>query len=416
MIRIVTVPWVLTAAFATCLFAPRAFADDKQVCTDAYGQAQTLRDAHKLTEAREQLRVCARAECPGFIAKDCAAWLKDVEPRIPSVVLIAKNAAGSDLVDVKVTVDGAPLATKLDGLAVDVDPGAHTFAFEAPDGKVEQKVVIAEGGKAQRVSVAFGAAGTAPVVTTTPGTGVAASAPVAAAAKPGAAPTPEAGSAPSKFDFFPKEPVDSGVSVSFRLGWGFPFGKINGNAPGGNGDTSLGGAATGQVAFWFDAGYLVNPYVYLGAHFSYGIVPVPSSAINGLCGDAGVSCSGGDVRVGADFQWRILGTSALQPWIGLGVLGYERINFSLTSLAGSVLGQGSAAQAFNGIEWVTPQVGFDYKIFPALSAGIFAGMTLSQYLGTSLSEGGVPMATSMYGNPLHGWVFLGGRVNYDLHL
>jgi hypothetical protein len=407
MIRIVTVPWVLSAAFATCLFAPRAFADDKQVCTDAYGQAQTLRDAHKLTEAREQLRVCARAECPGFIAKDCAAWLKDVEPRIPSVVLIAKNAAGSDLVDVKVTVDGAPLATKLDGLAVDVDPGAHTFAFEAPDGRVEQKVVITEGGKAQRVSVAFGAPGTAPVVTTTPGTGVAASAPVAAAAKPGAAATPQGGSAVSKFDFLPKEPVESGISVGFRIGYALPYGNATGGA---NGNLSYG--ANGQVPFWFDVGYLVNPYLYLGAHFSYGIVLVPGSFGDNVCSESAVSCTSGDVRFGADLQWRFLGPNVFQPWIGLSFLGYERIHGTLSNANTGA----SATQAFDGIEWVTPQVGFDYKIVPAISAGLFAGVSFSQYLGTSVVAEGEIEQTSMLGNPLHGWVFFGARVNYDLHL
>jgi hypothetical protein len=406
MIRIMTVPLAVAAAFASCLLASSAFAD-KQVCTDAYGQAQTLRDAHKLTEAREQLRVCARADCPDFIAKDCAGWLKDVEPRIPSVVLIAKNAAGSDLVDVKVTVDGAPVATKLDGLAVDVDPGAHTFAFEAADGKVEQKVVIAEGGKAQRVSVAFGAAGTAPVVTSTPGAGVAASAPVAAAAKPGAAATPQGGSASSKIDFLPKEPVESGVSVGFRIGYALPYGNATGGA---NGNLSYG--ANGQIPFWFDAGYLVNPYLYLGAHFSYGIVLVPDSFGDNVCSESAVSCTGGDVRVGADLQWRFLGPNVFQPWIGLSFLGYERIHGTLSNANTGA----SATQAFDGIEWVTPQVGFDYKIVPAISAGLFAGISFSQYLGTSVIAEGEIQQTSMVGNPLHGWVFMGGRVNYDLHL
>jgi hypothetical protein len=321
--------------------------------------------------------------------------------------LIAKNAAGSDLVDVKVTVDGAPLATKLDGLAVDVDPGAHTFAFEAPDGRVEQKVVITEGGKAQRVSVAFGAPGTAPVVTTTPGTGVAASAPVAAAAKPGAAATPQGGSAVSKFDFLPKEPVESGISVGFRIGYALPYGNATGGA---NGNLSYG--ANGQVPFWFDVGYLVNPYLYLGAHFSYGIVLVPGSFGDNVCSESAVSCTSGDVRFGADLQWRFLGPNVFQPWIGLSFLGYERIHGTLSNANTGA----SATQAFDGIEWVTPQVGFDYKIVPAISAGLFAGVSFSQYLGTSVVAEGEIEQTSMLGNPLHGWVFFGARVNYDLHL
>jgi len=391
------------ALAASCFVATTALADDKQVCSDAYKQAQTLRDAHKLTSAREQLRICGRAECPGFIAKDCAGWLKDVEPRIPSVVLVAKNAAGSDLTEVKVTMDGAPLVTKLDGLAVDVDPGVHVFVFEASDGKAEQKVVVTEGGKAQRVAATLGATGTAPIPTaTSPGTAVSG---LTAATTTTAPATPEAASGGHKIEFFPKQPVENGISVGFRIGYALPYGTANGTATG-----SLNNLASGQVPFWFDVGYLVNSYLYLGAYFSYGIVQTSSSSNTSDCAMPGVGCSAGDVRFGTNLQWRFLGPNAFQPWIGLGFLGYERIN---VSAAGN--GQ-TETFAYNGIEWVTPQAGFDYKIFPALSAGIFAGVSFSQYLGVSANFNGAPEFTSMDGNPLHGWVFLGGRVNYDLHL
>jgi hypothetical protein len=415
MIRTVTLPGVLGALAASCLLASTAMADDKQVCSDAYSKAQTFRDAHKLTVAREQLRICARAECPGFIAKDCAGWLKDVEPRIPSVVFVVKNAAGSDLVDVKVTMDGAPLVTKLDGLAVDVDPGAHTFDFEAPDGKAEEKVVVTEGAKAQRISVTFGAPGTAPAAASPPPPATTESTLSGATAAPAAATTPatapEATSS-SKIDFFAKEPVENGISASFRIGYDLPYGAANG----GTGNNNLSAAANGQINFWFDVGYLVNPYLYLGAYFSYGIVEVPgslgSSATTIGCSSSEITCSGGDVRFGADLQWRFLGPNKFQPWIGLGFLGYERFHVSEDLPSEGMSENG----AFDGIEWATPQVGFDYKIFPALSAGLFAGMSFSQYLGTSAVLDGMPQNSTMIGNPLHGWVFLGGRVNYDLHL
>src|SRR5580704_5018677 len=80
-----------------------AWADEKQACSDAYQLAQTLRDQHKLVKAREQLRVCAAATCPGFISKECTGWLKDVDARVPSVVLTAKDAAGADVTDARVT-------------------------------------------------------------------------------------------------------------------------------------------------------------------------------------------------------------------------------------------------------------------------------------------------------------------------
>lgn len=131
-----------------------ARADDKKVCSDAYEKAQSLRDEGKLVGAREQMRVCARTTCVKFIAKDCATWLADVESRLPSVVLAATDATGASVTEATVSMDGAVLTRQLDGHAVDVDPGKHTFTFALPDGSsIDQPFVVAEGQKAQRVAV-----------------------------------------------------------------------------------------------------------------------------------------------------------------------------------------------------------------------------------------------------------------------
>jgi hypothetical protein len=363
-----------------CLLASVARAQDKQTCNAAYQDGQVARDAHKLLKAREQLRVCASATCPGFITKDCSDWLKDLEPRVPSVVFTAKNAAGADVTDVKVTMDGAPLADKLDGIAVEVDPGPHTFGFEGGDGRVEQKVLVAEGTKAQHVAITFGTpGGAAPAVVVTPGVAT-------------AAPAAES-SGGSRI--FPAEGIDNGLSFSFRIGYGIAAGSVDGTT----GD-SLSNIASGQVPFWFDAGYLFNPYFYLGAYFSYGIL----TGLPTACGEANANCSGGSLRVGVDVQFRLLGKNKLQPWVGLGFLGYESGSFSATDVSFSV----------SGIEWVSPQVGFDYKFLSTLSAGPFLGVSISEYLGGS---GIVGTETGSLGSKaIHEWVFIGARVNFDLHI
>jgi hypothetical protein len=75
---------------------------------------------------------------------------------VPSFVLSARDAAGADLVDVKVTMDGTPIATTLDGRAVDVDPGLHTLVFEKADGtRVQTTAMAAERGKGKVVAVTF---------------------------------------------------------------------------------------------------------------------------------------------------------------------------------------------------------------------------------------------------------------------
>jgi hypothetical protein len=143
----------LGSAFAVpallALAAPSARADDaKKQCTAAYDQAQSLRDAHKLREAREQLRICSQPSCTAFIVKDCTEWLDEVERSLPTVVLSAKDGAGRDLLQVRVSVDGQPLAEVLDGKAVPVDAGPHTFRFEQADGaSATQQVLVKEGDK-----------------------------------------------------------------------------------------------------------------------------------------------------------------------------------------------------------------------------------------------------------------------------
>ncbi len=151
------------AAFAASSGATRALEagdgdgeSDKQVCVQAYDKAQTLRQDDELVASREQLLLCARGVCPGFIRKDCAMWLTEVDASMPTVVLSVKDAAGEDMLDVTVTVDGELLVTQIDGKAVSVDPGIHTFRFEAEGREpIEKDLVIHEAAKNRMIEVQF---------------------------------------------------------------------------------------------------------------------------------------------------------------------------------------------------------------------------------------------------------------------
>jgi hypothetical protein len=147
------------AVLLGCLLATPARADDKAACASAYTAAQSLRDARQLSKAREQLRICSRPSCTQFIARDCTTWLVEIESRIPSVVLAAKDASGADITKVTVSLDGRVIADKLDGRSIEVDPGQHTFSFALPDGRtIDQSMLVLEGQKAQRVGVTVPAA------------------------------------------------------------------------------------------------------------------------------------------------------------------------------------------------------------------------------------------------------------------
>lgn len=163
------VPALVTTALIPLIVTPARADGAPASCADAYTNAQTLRNDRKLLDARAALRICVQPTCKDFIVKGCTDWLAQVEASMPSVVPVATDAAGNDLPGVKVLMDGKVLLEKIDGRSVDVDPGTHTFSFEAPDGtKAEKEIVVAEGEKQKRVAVTLGPAATSTPAATPP--------------------------------------------------------------------------------------------------------------------------------------------------------------------------------------------------------------------------------------------------------
>src|SRR5580698_10702647 len=112
------------AAIMLCVslaaFPARAADPTKQECVEANDAAQDLRQSGKLRQAREKLAICASASCPSVVRDDCMQRLAELDSAMPQVVFSARDASGNDLVDVKVTIDGAPLVDRLDGSSVKV--------------------------------------------------------------------------------------------------------------------------------------------------------------------------------------------------------------------------------------------------------------------------------------------------------
>ncbi len=133
--------------------ADRAEGAAKDECITAYEQTQSLRKDGKLLASKAQAQICARAECPAILSKDCTKWSAELEASIPTVVFDAHSPKYTELVDVRVKENGATVAERIDGKSVHIDPGQHTFVFEmegAPP--VEKVVVVKEGEKNRRVS------------------------------------------------------------------------------------------------------------------------------------------------------------------------------------------------------------------------------------------------------------------------
>lgn len=147
---------VALASLTSLTAATRAAADDRQACVAASEKGQQLKNAGKLSEAREQLVTCSRNECPKLIQQDCTQWMSELLAALPSVVPGAKDRAGRDIVDVRVAVDGKVVAESLDGKAIVVDPGVHTFHFETKGAPpVDERVVVKPGEKNRLVTASF---------------------------------------------------------------------------------------------------------------------------------------------------------------------------------------------------------------------------------------------------------------------
>ena len=143
---------VATAASGAAYAGP----DERAECANAADQAQSLRDEGKYRRAREQMLVCARDVCPGPIKNDCGKWLGEVDRDAPSVVFGARDSKGTDVFDVKVSMDGATIQEKLDGKPVLVDSGEHTFKFESKEGNVkEERVLLRAAEKARLITATF---------------------------------------------------------------------------------------------------------------------------------------------------------------------------------------------------------------------------------------------------------------------
>jgi hypothetical protein len=147
---------IATAVLVASEHAALAGGPEVARCLAASEKAITLRKDHRLNEARAELAACARDVCPAEVRADCAQTLATVVATIPTIVLAPIGEDGSDLVEVRVTMDGKPFLDRCDGKAVPIDPGVHDFVLTKVDGKVAQKrVVIHEGERARRETVRF---------------------------------------------------------------------------------------------------------------------------------------------------------------------------------------------------------------------------------------------------------------------
>jgi hypothetical protein len=146
--------FAISFAFASRARAEERAPPSKQACVDAYVSGQRSRKAGKLLDARRGFALCGQTECPTQYASDCRRWRDEVDASIPGVVFDVRDRHGAAAIAVRVQMDGEELVSSLDGRAVAIDPGPHTFVFEMRgDAPRQVRTTVLEGAKAQRIEV-----------------------------------------------------------------------------------------------------------------------------------------------------------------------------------------------------------------------------------------------------------------------
>jgi hypothetical protein len=144
--------------------APPSAPPDKETCVDAFDRGQRAQSDRALRRALGDLILCAQESCPTVLRADCAGVLAEVRSALPTIVFAADDGNGHELTDVKVFAGAELIASKLDGRAIAVDPGAVELRFEVPGrAPLVTTRMIREGEKSRVVRVSLaGSAGAVP--------------------------------------------------------------------------------------------------------------------------------------------------------------------------------------------------------------------------------------------------------------
>ncbi|MDB5216976.1 MAG: uncharacterized protein JWO86_4903 [Myxococcaceae bacterium] len=97
-----------------------------------------------------------------MLRADCAGVLAEVRSALPTIVFAADDGNGHELTAVKVYAGAELIASKLDGRAIPVDPGAVELRFEVPgQPPLVTTRMIREGEKSRVIRISLGGAGAA---------------------------------------------------------------------------------------------------------------------------------------------------------------------------------------------------------------------------------------------------------------
>jgi len=120
-------------------------APSKTECARAFEEAQRLRNDARYLEANREVLTCTHTSCGAALSEECGKIYSELEAATPSVVFAARDSDGREVPSASVRVDEESGALGLDGKAVSLDPGKHSFVFEAEgfDPQIQSTVIRA---------------------------------------------------------------------------------------------------------------------------------------------------------------------------------------------------------------------------------------------------------------------------------
>lgn len=128
-----------------------------ETCRDAYVETQRLQRAASFVAARRQAVLCGQDACSETVRSQCAMWLESIERALPTVVIDARDGTGAAIAEVRVEANGALLAERLNGRALELDPGEYVLSFRHGEQVIEQRTVVRESEKYRTIEVRFDA-------------------------------------------------------------------------------------------------------------------------------------------------------------------------------------------------------------------------------------------------------------------
>ncbi len=134
-----------------------------ETCSQALYAAKALEKEGKLLAAGVQLSICAQPTCPAEVSGKCISLLEEVKGATPTLIIVAKDTSGADLIDLRVFVDDQLRFEALDGRPLALDPGVHALRFEVGGTPpIRQRIVARQAEKNRRIELQFPQPGAAP--------------------------------------------------------------------------------------------------------------------------------------------------------------------------------------------------------------------------------------------------------------